>query len=53
MEAVIESLLTACAEGDVSLLTKCLQYRLDLNFTTTDGLTPLIYVITYAGNQLP
>ena len=50
MEALVDNLLRACAEGDISLLVTCLQYGLDLNFITNDGLTPLMYAITYAGN---
>jgi ankyrin repeat protein len=53
METLIENILKACAEGDVNLLAACLQYGLDLNFATeSDGLTPLMYAITYAGTKL-
>uniref|UniRef100_A0A1X7VBH3 Uncharacterized protein n=2 Tax=Amphimedon queenslandica TaxID=400682 RepID=A0A1X7VBH3_AMPQE len=50
MDALIVSLLQSCAEGNPDLLESCLQYGLDLNFVTEDGLTPLMYAVTYAGN---
>ena len=49
MDALIVSLLQSCAEGNPDLLQSCLQYGLDLNFVTEDGLTPLMYAVTYAG----
>lgn len=49
METIVQRLLQACALGDPNLLAPCLQYGLDLNFVTEDGLTPLMYTITYAG----
>lgn len=49
MEAVIETILQACADGDPDALMPCLQYGLDLNFVTENGLTPLMYAVTYAG----
>lgn len=50
MDALIGTLLQSCAEGNPEVLASCLQYGLDLNFVTEDGLTPLMYAVTYAGN---
>ena len=49
MDALIVPLLQSCAEGNPDLLESCLRYGLDLNFATEDGLTPLMYAVTYAG----
>lgn len=49
METIVQNFLKACELGDPNLLASCLQYGLDLNFVTEDGLTPLIYAIKYAG----
>ena len=55
MDVLLQQLVDACSTGDPSAaaecLQQCLQYGIDLNFVTEEGLTLVSHTIVSAGQS--